>query len=68
MGTQVILIALIGIIAGCAAIPNYNPDPRQIWCDTNSPRRDATETTPRAEIDDINAHNRKGELWCGWRP
>lgn len=63
------LIACCLAVAGCATVPAAAPnDPRQIWCDHNLPRRDATATTPRAELDDINAHNRKGVLWCRWRP
>lgn len=54
-------------LAGCVtAQPVQNP--REIWCETNSPRRDATEATPRAVLDEINAHNRRGVLWCRWRP
>jgi hypothetical protein len=60
------LLAL-SLMTGCSTISNVS-DPRQIWCDTNAPRRDATETTPRAVLDEINAHNRRGAMWCGWKP
>lgn len=62
------LIISLAILAGCATTPSTVNDPRQIWCDTNSPRRDATADTSRQEIDEINAHNAKGVLWCGWEP
>jgi len=65
MGKTLILVILL--LAGCAS--TASPDnPRQIWCDHNQPRRDATATTPRPEIDRINTHNRLGTAWCGWRP
>lgn len=62
----VILAALL--LAGCAGMPAPVEDPRQIWCDTNKPRRDATDETPRAELDEINSHNARGVLWCSWSP
>lgn len=66
MGKALILAAALAL-AGCVT-PAPVEDPRSIWCDTNKPRRDATPETPRAEIDEINAHNFKGEAWCGWVP
>lgn len=62
------MLPVVLALVGCTSVPQPVDDPRQIWCDTNSPRRDATEATPRAEVDEINAHNRKGALWCGWKP
>jgi len=64
MGKALILVLML---AGCTttAAPDH---PRQIWCDHNQPRRDATESTPRAELDRINTHNRIGAAWCGWKP
>lgn len=59
------MCAILALV-GCQTAPVA--DPRAIWCETNNPRRDATADTPRAEVDEINAHNRKGALWCGWRP
>lgn len=64
MGKAALILLLL---AGCVSVAPVS-DPRQVWCDQNEPRRDATETTPRWELDEINAHNAKGELWCGWRP
>lgn len=64
--TSALILALL--LAGCTTTAQPVQNPREIWCDTNSPRRDATEITPRAELDEINAHNRKGALWCGWKP
>ncbi|WEX07359.1 hypothetical protein [Chelativorans sp. AA-79] len=63
-------LILLAFLAGCA-MRSEEPspaDPRQIWCDFNSPRRDATPDTPRAELDEINTHNAKGVAWCGWEP
>lgn len=66
MVPKAVAIALLLALAGCTTTPVENP--REIWCDHNEPRRDATMETPRAELDRINAHNAKGELWCGWKP
>ncbi|MEI5680513.1 MULTISPECIES: hypothetical protein [unclassified Mesorhizobium] len=65
MGRALILSAFL---AGCASFPAPVENPRQVWCDHNSPRRDATADTPRAELDEINTHNAKGVRWCNWRP
>lgn len=68
MGKALILIAVLAL-AGCVTRTGPLPsDPRSIWCDHNSPRRDAKPDTPRAELDDINKHNALGEKWCGWEP
>lgn len=66
MGKATLMLSLM-LLAACVTSGPV-ADPRQVWCDHNAPRRDATETTPRAELDEINSHNRKGELWCGWKP
>jgi hypothetical protein len=68
MAQVLILLAIIAGCTGCTTTGSPIENPRAVWCDHNKPRRDATETTPRGELDDINAHNRKGELWCGWKP
>jgi hypothetical protein len=68
MGKALIAFFALFAIISCTAIPKPVADPRQIWCDTNAPRRDATDATPRAVLDEINAHNRKGTMWCGWKP
>ncbi len=65
MGKALMLLAAMAI-AGCTTTPAPVSNPRQIWCDTNDPRRDATAETPRGELDEINAHNAKGARWCGW--
>jgi hypothetical protein len=64
------VLALLALLACAACTTTRSPidDPRAVWCDHNKPRRDATETTPRAELDEINAHNFKGVKWCGWKP
>lgn len=68
MGKVVILLAALAI-AGCVSSRGQLPsDPRSIWCDHNSPRRDAKPDTPRAELDEINKHNLQGAAWCGWKP
>lgn len=54
-------------LAGCTTVPAPVSNPRQIWCDQNGPRRDATTQTARAELDEINAHNFKGQLRCRWK-
>lgn len=61
-----LLITLLLFVAGCTTRPAPIDDPRQVWCDTNAPRRDAREDTPRVELDEINSHNAKGARWCGW--
>jgi hypothetical protein len=65
MGKALMLVALLAF-AGCNP-PALVENPREIWCRHNTPRTDATPETPRAEVDKINAHNAKGELWCGWK-
>lgn len=67
MVPKALVLATLLALAACQT-PARVENPRQIWCEQNSPRRDATPDTPRAELDEINAHNRKGELWCGWEP
>jgi len=67
MGIKALILSL-AILAGCTTVPAPIDNPRQVWCDTNSPRRDATADTSRAELDEINSHNRKGEKWCNWKP
>ena len=60
------LILSLAILAGCTTVPAPVDNPRQVWCANSAPRRDATPQTPRIVIDQINAHNAKGVLWCGW--
>lgn len=64
---KTLILASMLALAACQT-PVAVEDPRAIWCENNDPRRDATPETPRAELDEINAHNRKGMLWCGWKP
>ena len=66
MGKAALILQIF--LAGCASLPSPVENPRQVWCDTNKPRRDATADTPRAELDDINEHNVLGAAWCGWKP
>lgn len=68
MAQVLILIAFLAGCTGCTTTREPISDPRSVWCDHNQPRRDATEQTPRAELDDINAHNFKGVRWCRWKP
>lgn len=60
-------VFVLSSLVGCATT---GPDltPRSTWCDFNKPRRDATDSTPRAELDEINSHNRLGAAICGWKP
>lgn len=68
MGKAALLIIALAC-CGCANKQGPLPsDPRSIWCDYNTPRRDAKSDTPRAELDEINKHNAMGEKWCGWTP
>lgn len=67
MVSKAIVLATLLALAACQ-MPGRIENPRQIWCEQNSPRRDATLDTPRVELDEINAHNAKGAMWCGWRP
>lgn len=69
MGKVALLLAALTLV-GCVSkrdgpLPS---DPRSIWCNHNSPRRDAKPDTPRAELDEINKHNLQGAAWCGWKP
>lgn len=67
---KALFLTLALALAGCTTSGTADTTPaktyREIWCDNNVPRRDARPDSPRAEIDEINAHNRKGALWCGW--
>lgn len=67
MGKKALVIAAL-LLAGCVSTPSPVADPRQVWCDHNAPRRDATLETPRWELDEINAHNARGVAWCRWKP
>ncbi|QAZ46158.1 hypothetical protein C1M53_27750 [Mesorhizobium sp. Pch-S] len=63
-------LACLSLTAACS-VRDKGPlpsDPRSIWCDHNSPRRDARSDTPRSELDEINKHNFQGAKWCGWKP
>lgn len=66
MGIKALILSL-AILAGCTTVPAPVENPRQVWCDNNSPRRDAKADTSRAELDEINSHNAKGALWCRWK-
>lgn len=67
---KALMVLAVLALAGCMTRPGSSlpSDPRSIWCDHNSPRRDAKEDTPRAELDEINKHNLQGAAWCGWKP
>lgn len=67
MGKALILSLLI--LAGCTSTPTRVDNPKQVWCDGNAPLRysEATiDAMSRAELDQINAHNAKGQAWCKW--
>lgn len=64
------LILVAGVaLAGCVSNRDgpLPANPRAVWCDHSSPRRDAKADTQRVELDDINRHNAQGEKWCGWK-
>src|SRR5688500_19266665 len=63
MGAKAVIILAL-LLVGCTTTTPV-ADPRKVWCEQSEPRRDATMETPRAELDEINSHNRKGMLWCG---
>lgn len=66
------LILSLAVLAGCTnTTPTRVDNPRQVWCDSNAPRRHsiaAIEAMSRAELDTINSHNEKGKAWCQWDP
>lgn len=63
-------IALLALaLTACTTTGPIN-DPRAVWCENNSPRRPSVAVVAamtRAELDDLNAFNRKGVAWCGWK-
>jgi len=67
MVARSLVLALALTLAACST-PAPVEDPRRVWCEANEPRRDATPETPRWVLDEINAHNARGTLWCDWRP
>lgn len=70
MGKIAVILAALAL-AGCPSNQPTAPSPKQVWCDQNSPRRPTAATVAamsRAELDDLNAFNEKGALWCGWKP
>jgi len=69
MGIKALILSL-AILAGCTTVPAPVENPRQVWCDLSTPRRhtkEALSAMSRAEIDEINAFNSKGKMWCGWQ-
>lgn len=67
--------ALALALAGCNEVrPPRAPavsDPKTVWCDQNTPRRPTAATIAvmsRADLDDMNQHNRRGAAWCEWKP
>lgn len=63
-------LVCLSLMVGCSVRDNapLPTDPRVVWCDHSSPRRDAKADTPRAVLDEINEHNAQGAKWCGWKP
>ncbi|PLP58266.1 hypothetical protein CYK37_15245 [Mesorhizobium loti] len=66
---KVLILVTALALAGCVSKRDGSlpANPRSIWCGHNSPRRDARADTPRAELNEINGHNARGEKWCGWK-
>lgn len=64
------------LAAGCVAVqvgPKEEPPAPVVgdWCDLNEPRhpsRAVVAAMTRAELDELNAHNRYGAEHCGWTP
>jgi len=68
MGKALILAVFL---AGCTSVSQPVQNPREVWCDTNQPRRPTVsviEAMSRDELDEMNAYNARGTAWCGWRP
>jgi hypothetical protein len=64
------LVILLIALSGCAHDSKKPDAPRIVWCDHNKPTRPsqaAMDAMSRAELDDMNLHNRKGTAWCGWK-
>lgn len=62
---KLILIAALGIMAGCSSIPKGG------FCAIAKPIRPGAATIATmsdAEVSAVLAHNRKGEKLCGWKP
>lgn len=62
-------IAAALILPACATKPLPPENPRSIWCDQNKPQRLSSAEIAIASDERlvaVNAHNRKGEAWCGW--
>ncbi len=64
------IILLIMALTACSTTLAPINDPRAVWCENNQPRRPsvaAINAMTRAELDELNAYNRKGVDWCGWK-
>ncbi len=67
------LIVALALAAGCATapVPALVENPRAVWCALNEPARPSPAVSAAmtlSEKQEAVAHNRKGELWCGWSP
>lgn len=65
MVQRLILIAALGIMAGCTSVPNGT------FCDIARPQRPsaaAIDAMTDAQVRELLAHNLKGQRLCGWRP
>jgi len=72
MGKAAVILALLAL-AGCPSSGSQPtaPSPKQVWCDQNAPRRPsqaAVAAMSRTELNELNAYDEKGALWCGWTP
>ena len=70
MGKALTLFAVL-LLAGCSHVKAPVEDPRGIWCEHNQPRRATPaviDAMSRPELDEMNAYNRQGVAWCGWKP
>ncbi|MEM7303504.1 MAG: hypothetical protein AAF468_20690 [Pseudomonadota bacterium] len=70
----IMALGLMVMISACTSSPKPSPvgiSPKQQWCDHNRPRRPSLASIKHMsdrQLDTLNAHNRKGEAWCGWKP
>ncbi|MEP9372603.1 hypothetical protein [Mesorhizobium sp. KR1-2] len=68
---KIAALSLAIVVAGCTTAPEPVADPRAVWCEHNQPRRPSSieiAAMPLPEKLSAVEHNRKGALWCGWRP
>lgn len=68
---MVAALLVSAMLVGCqsADAPRPVEDPRQVWCDSNSPRSfsdDQIDAMSEAQARRELEYQRQGESWCGW--